>query len=88
MQGSPEVAVWDVVVAAVRGNGSATTALFLGGNASLAPTATNGTSAPNWRLTIAADTALGGIAISVTGAATSTINTVASFDSTETVTVS
>ena len=88
MQGSPDVAVWDVVVAAVRGATAGTTSVFLGANAGLAPTATNGTSAPNWRLSIAADTALGGIAISVTGAAASTINTVATFDSTETVTAS
>jgi hypothetical protein len=88
MQGSTDVAVWDVVVAAVRGATAATTAVFLGANASLAPTATNGSSAPNWRLSIAADMSNGGIAISVTGAATSTINTVATFDSTETVTVS
>jgi hypothetical protein len=88
MQGSTEVAVWDVMVAAVRGASASTTQVFLGANASLAPTASNGTSAPNWRLTIAADTVNGGIAVSVTGAAATTINTVATFDSTETATAS
>ncbi|MEI7464019.1 MAG: glycosyl hydrolase family 28-related protein [Burkholderiales bacterium] len=88
MQGSTDVAVWDVVVAAVRSAVASSTVVFLGANASLAPTASNGTSAANWRLTVAADSSNGGIAVSITGAAASTINTVATFDSTETVTVS
>jgi|GEM_PF-986715 len=88
LTGGTDVAVWDVTVAAVRGATASTTVVFLGAGAGLTPTASNGASAPNWRLTIAADTANGGIAISVAGAAASTINTVASFDSTETVTAS
>jgi hypothetical protein len=88
LTGGTDVAVWDVTVAAVRGATASTTVVFLGAGAGQTPTASNGVSAPNWRLTIAADTANGGIAISVAGAAASIINTVASFDSTETVTAS
>ena len=72
----------------MRGATASSTVVFLGAGTSLAPTASNGTSAPNWRLNIAADTLNGGIAVSIAGAAASTINTVASFDSTETVTAS
>jgi hypothetical protein len=88
LTGGTDAAVWDVAVAAVRGATGASLVIFLGAGASLPPTASNGTSAPNWRLTIATDTLNGGIAISITGAALSTINTVATFDSTETVTAS
>ena len=85
--GSTDAAAWDVLVGIVRGSNAASTVVFLGANASLAPTGSNGT-ASAWRLTIAADTTNGGLALSITGAAATTINTVATFDSTETATAS
>lgn len=85
--GALDAAVWDVAIGVVRGNGAGTTAIFLGGNASLAPSASNGAGS-TWRLGIAADTTNGGVALTITGAAATTINTVATFDSTETVTAS
>jgi hypothetical protein len=88
LQGGTDAAVWDVAVAAVRGATGGSMVIFLGAGSLLPPTASNGTSAANWRLSIAADTINGGIAVSITGAAASTINTVATFDSTETFTAS
>ena len=71
--GTSDVAVWHVDVSAVRGNGVATTALFQGASVALVPTTSNGTGSA-WRLDIAADTTNGGIAVTVTGAAATTIN--------------
>jgi hypothetical protein len=76
-----------VTLAAVRGSSAANTTLFMGGNSALVPSSSNGLGS-FWRLNLAADVTNGGIAVSIIGAAATTINTVATFDSTETFTAS
>jgi hypothetical protein len=85
--GSTAAASWRVNVSAVRGNGVATVALYEGAGSALAPTASSGTGSA-WRLDIAADTTNGGIALTVTGAAATTINWSARFADVEAVTAS
>jgi hypothetical protein len=85
--GGTAAAKWLVDLSAVRGSGGSTVVVFEGATASLAPTASSGTGSA-WRLTIAADTSNGGIAVSGTGAAGTTINWVARYASVEVVTAS
>ncbi len=85
--GSTDAAAWEVLVGAVRGNSASTTTVFLGGSGAMVPTGSSGLGAA-WRLAIGADTTNGGIAINITASATLTVNTVATFDSTETFTAS
>lgn len=82
--GGTDSATWRINLAAVRGNGAGTVVVFEGAGASVAPTASQG-SGSAWRLTVAADTVNGGIAVSGTGAAATTIHWVARFGDTETV---
>jgi hypothetical protein len=85
--GSTDAAIWIVNIGALRGNGPGTTAMVLGGGASIAPTGSNGTGSA-WRLALAADTTNGGIAVTGTGAAATTINWSARFANLEVVTTS
>ncbi len=85
--GSNAAATWRVNVSAVRGNGVATTALYEGAGTAIAPTASSGTGSA-WRLDVAADTINGGIAVTVTGAAATTINHSARFANVEATTAS
>jgi hypothetical protein len=85
--GSTDAAAWEVLIGAVRGSAASSTALFLGANGAMAPTGSSGLGS-GWRLAISADSTNGGISISVTGSATATVNTVATYDSTETFTAS
>jgi len=82
--GTTDSATWRINLSAVRGNGVGTVVVYEGAGASLAPTASQGTGSA-WRLTIAADTTNGGIAVSGTGAAATAISWVARFLDTETV---
>jgi hypothetical protein len=83
--GGTAAATWRMQVSAVRGNGAATIALFEGAGTALVPTASHGAGSA-WRLDIAADTSVGGIAVTVTGAAATTINHSARFANVEAVT--
>lgn len=85
--GSTAAAAWRVHVSAVRGNGAGTTALYEGAGTALVPTASSGTGSA-WRLDIAADTVNGGIAVTVTGDAATTINWSARFANVEATTAS
>jgi len=85
--GSTASATWRVNLSAVRGNGVGTTALYEGAGTALVPTASSGTGSA-WRLDIAADTLNGGIAVSGTGAAATTINWSARFANVEATTAS
>ena len=85
--GTTDAAVWMLDVAALRGNGVGTTVMVLGAGASIAPTGSNGTGSA-WRLAIAADTTNGGISVTATGAAATTINWSARFSNVEVVTAS
>jgi hypothetical protein len=85
--GAVNAAVWRIDLAAARGNGVGTTVMIEGTSAGVAPTASTGT-VTGWVLTIAADTTNGGIAISGTGAAATTINWVARYMDVEVVTAS
>jgi len=86
-QGSTASATWRINLSAVRGSGVGTLVVDEGAGASIAPAASNGTGSA-WRLTVAADTTNGGIAISGTGAAGTTINWVARYADVEVVTAS
>ena len=85
--GSNASATWRFQVSAYRGNGAATVALYEGAGSALVPTASLG-AGNAWRLDVAADTSNGGIAITVTGAAATTINQSARFANVEVVTAS
>lgn len=85
--GAVNAAVWRIDLAAARGNGAGTVVLIEGASAAVAPTASTGT-VTGWVLTVAADTTNGGIAVSGTGAAATTINWVARFLDVEAVTAS
>lgn len=85
--GSSAVAVWRVNLSATRGNGAATASILEGGGTAIVPTASSGTGSA-WRLDIAADTTNGGIAVTATGAAATTINWSARFANVEAVTAS
>lgn len=85
--GSTAAATWRVNISAVRGNGVATVALYEGGATALVPTASSGAGSA-WRLDVAADTTNGGIALTGTGAAATTINWSARFANVEATTAS
>lgn len=81
-------ASWEFFVHAERGNGAATTALSPGSIVTAAPPAQSIGTGSACRLDIAADTVNGGIAVTVTGAAATTINHSARFANVEATTVS
>jgi hypothetical protein len=85
--GAVNAAVWRIDVTAARGNGVGTVVLIDGTSSAVAPTASTGT-VTGWSLTVAADTTNGGIAVSGTGAAATTINWVARYTAVEVVTAS
>ena len=85
--GGTAAASWRINVSAVRGNGAGTTAVYEGAGTAIAPTASSGAGSA-WRLDIAADTTNGGIAVTGTGAAATTINWSARFANAEAVTAS
>jgi hypothetical protein len=85
--GAVNAAIWRIDLSAARGNGVGTVVLIDGSSSAVAPTASTGT-VTGWSLTVAADTTNGGIAVSGTGAAATTINWVARFAAVETVTAS
>jgi hypothetical protein len=86
-QGSTAAATWRLNVSAVRGSGAASVVVYEGGLSGILPSSFNGAGS-GWRLDIAADTTNGGIGITVTGAAATTINSVARFIDVETFTAS
>lgn len=86
--GSADVAFWSLDVAALRNSGAGSVVVYLGAGASIAPTGSNGVNGAALRLTIAADTTNGGIAISGTGIAAQTFNWSARFTNVEATTVS
>ncbi len=85
--GSTAAATFRVSVSAVRGNGAGTVVVYEGAGTGILPAASNGTGSA-WRLDIAADTTNGGIAVTVTGAAATTITWSARFSNVEAVTAS
>ncbi len=85
--GSTAAATFRVEVSAVRGNSASTVVVYEGAGTGILPVASNGTGSA-WRLDIAADTTNGGIAVTVTGAAATTINWSARFSNVEVVTAS
>jgi hypothetical protein len=85
--GASNAAVWRVDVSALRGNGVGTVVMIDGTSAAIAPTASTGT-VTGWSLTVGADTTNGGIAVSGTGVAATTINWFARFMSAEVATAS
>ncbi len=85
--GGTAAATFRVSVSAVRGNGAGTVVVYEGAGTGILPAASNGTGSA-WRLDIAADTTNGGIAVTVTGAAATTINWSARFSNVEAVTAS
>ncbi len=85
--GSTAAATFRVSVSAVRGNGAGTVVVYEGAGTGILPAASNGTGSA-WRIDIAADTTNGGIAVTVTGAAATTINWSARFSNAEAVTAS
>lgn len=74
--GQVDAASWKVEATFLRGANAAATTLVGGGGASIAPDH-NTTNASAWRVTVAADTTQGAIALSATGEAAKTINWVA-----------
>lgn len=85
--GATAAATWRLNVSAVRGNGVGTVVVYEGAASAITPTASNGTGSA-WRLDIAADTTNGGIAVTGTGAAATTINWSARFANVEVTTAS
>lgn len=86
-QGGTAAAQWALDIALLTASGAGSAVLFSGAVASIAPTFSNGTGSA-WRLTVAADTTNGGVAVSVAGAAATTINWAARFMSVTTRTTS
>jgi hypothetical protein len=80
-------ATWFIDVSATRDANAASTLIEGGGGAALVPTHSRGTGSA-WRLDVAADTTNGGIAVTVTGAAATTINWVARFSAVQVQTAS
>jgi len=80
-------ATWVADVAMVRGNGAGTTVLYGGAASGLAPSFSNGT-VTGWSIAIAADVTNGGLAVSVTGPASVTVNWTARLVAAEVVTAS
>ncbi len=85
--GSTASATWRVNVSAARGNGAATAVVYEGTVTALAPSASNGAGS-TWTINVFADTTNGGIAVTVTGAAATTINWSARFADVEATTAS
>jgi hypothetical protein len=85
--GTTDAATWRVNVSALRGSGVGTLVVYEGAATAIAPTASNGTGS-TWRLDIAADTTNGGIAVTGTGAAGTTIVWSARFANVESTTAS
>lgn len=83
--GGTDAAFWIRFIGAVRGANAASTTIMAGFTS--LPTASNGTGSV-WVADVAADTTNGGIAVTVTGAAATTINWTARFVSAESVTAS
>lgn len=71
--GGTAVAAWNIDVGLLRGSGVGTVVMYQGSGAAIVPTASNGTGSA-WRLDLAADTTNGGMSVTVTGAAATTIN--------------
>ena len=86
-QGSTAAATWRINVSAVRGSGAATVVVYEGALSAMLPSSFHGAGS-GWRLDVAADTTNGGIGVTVTGAAATTINSVARFMDVETFTSS
>lgn len=85
--GTTDAATFRINLSAVRGNGVGTVVVFEGSGAAIVPTASNGTGSA-WRLDVSADTTNGGVAVTFTGAAATTITVFGRYMDGEAVTAS
>lgn len=82
--GFSEAAAWTLDFAAIRAGAANTIVLYQGAASAIVPTSSFGLGS-NWRITLAADSTNGGLAITVTGEAGKTISWVARVSTTEVV---
>jgi hypothetical protein len=80
-------AAWFINLSATRDANAASTLIEGGGGTAIAPTHSRGLGSA-WRIDVTADTTNGGIAVTATGAAATTINWVARFSAAEVATTS
>jgi hypothetical protein len=85
--GANLAAAWFIDLSATRDANAASTLIMGGGGTAIAPGASRGLGSA-WRIDVTADTTNGGIAVTVTGAAATTINWVARFSAVQVATAS
>lgn len=86
-EGASLSAAWFIDLSATRDASAASTLIEGGGGTAIAPTHSRGLGSA-WRLDVTADTTNGGIAVTVTGAAATTINWTARFSAVQVATAS